>query len=97
MMTTSRASILFSVPGVAMSVCWIAMFIQPRLGFSEKLKPFFLCLLLLSLVSSVGALVYFRGRRKSVDVVVCLVISIIAILLTIYGFIFAIGATVRAF
>jgi len=80
-------SCLLSVPSLVMICSWVWMFIDIKVGYSERLEPFFLTFLFLSTLCSVaGIIVYFALARKSWEVITCFVISIIAIIFNVFGF-----------
>jgi len=82
---------------VAMVIAWIAMFLKPGLGFNETWKPVFIVLLIASCIGSVAGIIYFLISRKSWPVIICFVISIVSILLNMYGFVWSIGSVVSAY
>jgi hypothetical protein len=90
-------SCLISIPTVAMIASWIAMFLNPALGFSETLKPFFIVLLIASCLGSIAGIIFFFISTKTWPVIACFVISLASILLNVYGFLWSIGSVVAAF
>jgi len=73
---------------------WFAMFVNPRLGFSDALAVPFLIAYLLSWIAAVVGIVLVCSSKKSTALWVALAIFIAVPLLNIYGFLWGIGAAV---
>jgi len=85
------AAFALCVPDILM---WFAMFVNPRLGFSDALAVPFLIAYLLSWIAAVVGIVLVCSSKKSTALWVALAIFIAVPLLNIYGFLWGIGAAV---
>ena len=65
---------------------WVWMFADVEVAYSDKLEPFFLTFFFLSTFCCIAGIVYFALAHKSWEIIACFVISIIAIIFNVFGF-----------
>ena len=87
------AAFAFCVPDIAM---WFAIFVNPRLGFSDALVVPFVLAYLISWIAALIGIVLVCRSRKSPALWLALAVFVAVPLLNVFGFLWSIGAAVAA-
>ena len=88
---------IIASPNAATFCFWVALFVWPKLVFSNAAAAIWLLLLCMSFIAWVAGVVYFCFQPKTWHGRVVLAATVLGIAVNAFGFVFALGTAIRAF